>query len=70
MLTININHPNMKKLTKNSSKEDLESVKTGDTIKDDTGKQGVVTAVEILSRKFEKQYYYKLKNDGTILVIK
>jgi hypothetical protein len=33
----------MKKLTKNSSKEDLENVKTGDTVKDDTGKQGEVT---------------------------
>ncbi|KQM76287.1 hypothetical protein ASE74_19745 [Pedobacter sp. Leaf216] len=60
----------MKKLTKNSSEEDLENVKAGDTIKDDTGKQGEVAAVEILNRKSEKQYYYKLKNDGTILVIK
>jgi len=60
----------MKKLTKNSSKEDLENVKTGDTIEDDTGKQGEVAKIEILSRRQERQYYYKLKNDGTILVIK
>jgi len=60
----------MKKLTKNSSKEDLENIKTGDTVKDDTGKQGEVANIEILNRRFEKQYYYKLKNDGTILVIK
>lgn len=60
----------MKKLTKNSSREELESVKEGDNIKDDTGKQGEVTKIEILKRRLEKQYYYKLKNDGTILVIK
>jgi uncharacterized protein YuzE len=60
----------MKKLTKNSPKEDLENVKAGDTIKDDTGKQGEVATIEILNRRYEKQYYYKLKNDGTILVIK
>ncbi|WP_316826124.1 hypothetical protein [Pedobacter miscanthi] len=60
----------MKKLTKNSSKEELESIRKGDTIKDDTGKEGEVTQIEILTRRQEKQYYYKLKNDGTILVIK
>ncbi|GAA4201657.1 hypothetical protein GCM10022289_15410 [Pedobacter jeongneungensis] len=60
----------MKQLTKNSSKEELESIRKGDTIRDDTGKQGEVDKIEILTRRQEKQYYYKLKNDGTILVIK
>ncbi|MBC6112581.1 hypothetical protein ACFOG5_23805 [Pedobacter fastidiosus] len=60
----------MKKLGKNSSNKDLENVKEGDAIKDDTGKQGEVEVVEILKRKHESQYYYKLKDDGTILVIK
>ncbi|MGN7985866.1 hypothetical protein ACTJKC_00920 [Pedobacter sp. 22226] len=60
----------MKQLTKNSSKEELESIRKGDTIRDDTGKQGEVDQIEILTRRQEKQYYYKLKNDGTILVIK
>lgn len=60
----------MKKLGKNSSNKDLENVKEGDAIKDDTGKQGEVEVVEILKRKYESQYYYKLKDDGTILVIK
>ncbi|QNN40180.1 hypothetical protein [Pedobacter roseus] len=60
----------MKQLTKNSTKEELESIRKGDTIKDDTGKQGEVAQIEILTRRQEKQYYYKLKNDGTILVIK
>ncbi|MGM9478914.1 hypothetical protein ACS5PU_20995 [Pedobacter sp. GSP4] len=60
----------MKKLTKNSSEKELDNVKEGDNIQDDTGKQGEVSRIEILRRKREKQYYYKLKNDGTILVIK
>lgn len=60
----------MKKLGKNSSDKDLENVKEGDAIKDDTGKQGEVEDIEILKRKHEKQYYYKLKNDGTILILK
>lgn len=60
----------MKKLTKNSSEKELENVKEGDNIQDDTGKQGEVSQIEILERRREKQYYYKLKNDGTILVIK
>jgi len=60
----------MKKLGKNSSDRDLENVKEGDAIKDDTGKQGEVEVIEILERNHEKQYYYKLKNDGTILILK
>jgi len=60
----------MKKIDKNTSKNDLEAIKKGDEIKDDTGKQGKVSEIEILDRPKEKQYYYKLKNDGTILVIK
>jgi len=60
----------MKKLTKNSSEKELDNVKEGDNIQDDTGKQGEVAHIEILNRRREKQYYYKLKNDGTILVIK
>ena len=60
----------MKKLTRNSSEKELDNVKEGDNIQDDTGKQGEVAHIEILKRRIEKQYYYKLKNDGTILVIK
>ena len=60
----------MKKINKNSSANELEAVKEGDVIRDDTGKQGIVSNIEVLERKKEKQYYYKLKNDGTILVIK
>lgn len=60
----------MKKLTKRSSIQELENVKAGDKVADDTGKKGEVSNIEVLERKTEKQYYYKLKGDGTILVIK
>ena len=60
----------MKNVNKKSSSKDLDEVKEGDIIKDDTGKKGEVENIEILNRKKETQYYYKIKNDGTILVIK
>ncbi|QPH40718.1 hypothetical protein [Pedobacter endophyticus] len=60
----------MKKVTKTTSRKELENVKEGDEIEDDTGKQGEVSNIEILQRRSEKQFYYKLKHDGTILVIK
>lgn len=60
----------MKRLTKKSSIQQLDDVKQGDLIKDDTGKAGEVENIEVLTRKVETQYYYKLKDDGTILIIK
>lgn len=60
----------MKNINKKSSSKELNEVKEGDIIKDDTGKKGEVEDIEVLNRKKETQYYYKIKNDGTILVIK
>lgn len=60
----------MKRLNKKSSIQQLDDVKQGDLIKDDTGKAGEVENIEVLTRKVETQYYYKLKDDGTILIIK
>jgi len=60
----------MKRLTKKSSIQQLDDVKQGDLIKDDTGKAGEVENIEVINRKVETQYYYKLKDDGTILIIK
>lgn len=60
----------MKNVNKKKSSKVLDDVKEGDLIKDDTGKKGEVEQIEILNRKKEKQYYYKIKDDGTILVIK
>ncbi|NTD99192.1 hypothetical protein G6M26_47765 [Agrobacterium tumefaciens] len=60
----------MKNINKKSSTQQLEEVKQGDIIKDETGKIGEVENIEVISRKNETQYYYKIKNDGTVLVIK
>ena len=60
----------MKNVNKKTSSKVLDDVKEGDLIRDDTGKKGEVEQIEILDRKKEKQYYYKIKDDGTILVIK
>lgn len=60
----------MKNVNKKTSSKVLDDVKEGDLIRDDTGKKGEVEQIEILNRKKEKQYYYKIKDDGTILVIK
>jgi hypothetical protein len=60
----------MKRITKNSPNAELENINEGDHIQDDTGKKGEVEHIEILNRCKEKQFYYKLKDDGTILIIK
>ncbi|GGE46466.1 hypothetical protein EV200_104355 [Pedobacter psychrotolerans] len=57
-------------VNKKSSTQQLDEVKQGDIIKDETGKIGEVENIEVISRKNETQYYYKIKNDGTVLVIK
>ncbi|TCD26544.1 hypothetical protein EZ456_13220 [Pedobacter psychrodurus] len=60
----------MKKVTPLTSTQDLEKVKVGDQISDNTGKSGTVESVEVLHYDRENQYYYKIKNNGTVLVIK
>ncbi|RNL54594.1 hypothetical protein [Pedobacter jejuensis] len=57
-------------ISKNTKSTDLERVKKGDTISFDNGKSGEVTAVQILEHSTQKKYYYKIKNDGIVLVIK
>ncbi|WP_029288674.1 hypothetical protein [Pedobacter sp. R20-19] len=60
----------MKKVNKRSSMQQLNEVEQGDIIKDETGKTGEVESIEVINRKKETQYYYKIKDDGTVLVIK
>lgn len=60
----------MKKVTPLTPSKDLDQVNEGDQIYDNTGKSGTVESIEVLHYCREKQYYYKIKNDGTILVIK
>ncbi|PWS30175.1 hypothetical protein [Pedobacter paludis] len=53
-----------------SSIKDLESIKVGDKVKDEYGKEGYVEEIEVLKHRNSNQYYFKLKNSGTILIIK
>ncbi|PWS29470.1 hypothetical protein DHW03_06560 [Pedobacter yonginense] len=53
-----------------SSIKELESIKIGDKVKDEYGKEGFVEEIEILKYRESNQYYFKLKNRGTILVLK
>jgi len=60
----------MKKVTPMSSAQALNEVKVGDQVEDNTGKRGEVANIEVIHYNKEDHYYYKIKNDGTILVIK
>jgi len=60
----------MKKVTPMSPPQALNEVKIGDEIEDNTGKRGEVADIEVIHYNMEDHYYYKIKNDGTILVIK
>lgn len=59
----------MKKLTPKTSRHVLDEVKKGDEIEDNTGKRGEVTDIEIIHYNKESHYYYKIREDGTILII-
>jgi len=60
----------MKKVTQKTSKQELEDIKKGDIIQDSTGKGGEVEDVDKLSYNNGEHYYYKIKHDGTILIVK
>ncbi|MCX2429481.1 MULTISPECIES: hypothetical protein [unclassified Pedobacter] len=60
----------MKNVNKKTPSHLLDEIKPGDIIRDETGKIGEVVEVEVINRKMETQYYYKTKNNGTVLVIK
>ncbi len=47
----------------------LESIKIGDFLADEYGKSGKVCDIEIINRKGECHYYFKLLKSGTILII-
>ena len=60
----------MKKVTPQTPRHDLENVKEGDNTEDNTGKKGQVSDIEVIKYDKENHYYYKIKEDGTILIIK
>ncbi|MFC4210171.1 hypothetical protein ACFOWA_03190 [Pedobacter lithocola] len=57
-------------VSKNTNAAILDRVKKGDVISFANGKSGEVLAVQILEHSTQKEYYYKIKNDGIVLVIK
>ncbi|WP_316738897.1 hypothetical protein [Pedobacter aquatilis] len=57
---------NISKYTKASV---LDRVKKGDIISFDK-KFGEVIAIQVLKHSTQNEYYYKIKNDGVVLVIK
>ncbi|RZL37938.1 MAG: hypothetical protein EOO96_04010 [Pedobacter sp.] len=57
-------------ISKNTQTQILESVKKGDYICFNNGKKGEVIAIQVLEHSTQKEYYYKIKNDGVVLVIK
>ncbi len=60
----------MKRVSILTSREELADVKKGDEIEDNMGKGGEVAEVEVIHYNSEDFYYYKIKDDGTILIIK
>jgi len=57
-------------ISKNTKPSVLDNVKRGDYISLDNGKEGEVIAVQVLEHGNQKQYYYKMKNEGVVLIIK
>ena len=57
-------------ISKNTNTYVLEAVRKGDYICLDNGKRGEVVDIQILKHNTQNEYFYKIKNDGIILVIK
>ncbi|MFC3563386.1 hypothetical protein [Pedobacter jamesrossensis] len=60
----------MKEVNQNTSAHELDSIREGDQISVRNGKTGEVEKIQIVCAKGQKQYFYKLKNDGTIFIVK
>ncbi|WP_316829525.1 hypothetical protein [Pedobacter aquatilis] len=48
----------------------LDSIREGDRISYRNGKSGEVVKIQVVCAKGQKQYFYKIKNDGTIFIAK
>ncbi|MCZ4244277.1 hypothetical protein [Pedobacter punctiformis] len=59
----------MKLIKKTLTRQELDSIRCGDRVFDESGKSGVVEDIEIVKYKAATHYYYRLKNSGTILII-
>ncbi|GGI26314.1 hypothetical protein [Pedobacter mendelii] len=60
----------MKEVNQNTSIHELDNIREGDTIRQPNGKSGEVVKIQIICARGKKQYFYKLKNDGTIFIAK
>jgi cell envelope opacity-associated protein A len=58
------------KINSTSTSQILSSIKIGDHIEDNRGNSGKVTGIEIFSKNFGHQYYFRLGKSKTILIIK
>jgi uncharacterized protein YuzE len=58
------------KINSSSTRKILDSIKIGDQIEDHLGNSGKVTDIEILTKKLNNQYYFRLYRSKTILIIK
>ena len=56
-------------ISKHTKAAVLDRVKEGDIISYDK-KFGEVVAIQVLKHSTQNEYYYKIKNDGVVLVIK
>ena len=60
----------MKKLSRFSKIEDIESIKIGDSVSFEKAVADIITTIEVQERGTEKHYYFGFKKAKTILIIK
>lgn len=60
----------IKKVNSNTPTWELERIKEGDIITLHNGKFGEVSKIQIINSGSQKKYFYKLKNDGTIFILR
>lgn len=60
----------MKEVNQSTPARELDSIREGDRIRVRSGKTGEVERIQIVCTKGQKQYFYKLKNDGIVFIIR
>lgn len=55
---------------KDLTKNQLDSIEVGDNIKDEKGNSGIVAKIDISKYRKFVQYFFRLKGDGTIDILK
>jgi len=65
-----INSITMIQLNQHTPVRDLESIREGDRIVLRNGKSDEVVKIQVVCNKGQKQYFYKLRHDGTVFIAK